>query len=151
MADLQSIMGQMEVLLEAQGYTVYDVTEWGKKKVSQRPVSEFPIIFIGRGTEVIDNAGESGLFLLLETAEIDLNVVLATGEDDLYTDSATEIRKIKDIIYTNRCLSDFWSDWVMDDNQVVQLATSNSQSEIFGGININTTVQYREQNIEGVL
>ena len=151
MADLQSIIEQMEVLLEAQGYTVYDVTEWGKKKVSQRPESEFPIIFIGRGTETIDNTGESSLYDLLDTAEIDLNVLLATGEDDLFADSATEIRKIKDIIYTNRCLSNFWSDWVMDDNDVVQLATSNSQSKIFGGININTTVQYREQQIEGVL
>ncbi len=147
MADIQTIMNKMEVLLEEAGYTVYDVTEWEKKKVSQRPEAEFPMIFIGRGVEEIDNTGNSGLFILLNTTEVDLSVVLSTGQNGLYVDAALELRKIKNVIYNNQCISDFWSNWTMDDNQVVQLATSNSQSEIYGGIKINTTVLYREENI----
>lgn len=149
MASLYDIMEEMKTLFEANGYTAYDITEFDHQKVSKVKDSKFPLVFIGRQLETIDNEA-SPLHFLKGEAGIDVNVVLNTGEKKLYEDGATNIRKIKDIIYTNRCNPN-WDDWVMVDNFIAQLQSSNTHSKAFGGININTTVMYRENEIEGVL
>jgi hypothetical protein len=139
----------MKPLFTAEGYTVYDIQEFDEQKITRLDSSEFPVICLGRQIEEIDNEG-SPINFLSQSAGIDLNVVLNTGRENLEQDADTELRKIKDIIYTNRNTAD-WCDWVMIDNFVAQLANTSDHDNVYGGININTTVKYRENEIQGVL
>ena len=101
--------------------------------------------------EEIDNEG-SPINFLDENGVINADCIIDVGSTENFRSAtATELRKIKDIIYTNRNKKNFWCDWVMTDNFRAQLQSSNTHSSVFGGININTSVNYRENDIEGVL
>jgi len=149
MATLNDIINEMKTLLEGYDFTVYRIQDFNHEFASRLSSEKFPAVFIGRQLEEIDNDG-SPLHYLKCTAGIDLNVVLNTGHDNLEEDGATILRKLKDIVYTNRC-SASWDDWIVIDNFIAQLANTNDRSMIYGGVNINTTVLYRENEIEGVL
>jgi hypothetical protein len=143
MSSLYENIEEMKSIFRSSDYTVYDLTEFGDLKVSRLPADQFPVIFIGRQLEVIDINGDQ-LHFLSETAGVSINVVLNTGEDDLYKDADTVLRDIKNIIATNQCTGSFWLRWAMTDNFVAQLQSSNERSKVYGGININTTINYRE-------
>jgi hypothetical protein len=144
MASLYENMEEIKSIFRSSGYTVYDLTEFGDLKLSRLPDNQFPVIFVGRQLEEIDNEG-SPLHFLSETAGIPIKIVLNTGDEDLYKDSDTVLRDIKNIIATNQCSGSFWTRWVMNDNFVAQLQSSNERSRVYGGININTTISYREE------
>lgn len=146
---LYTILQEIKALFEANGYTAYRIEDFQEQFVSRLSSDKFPAVFIGRQQEEIDNEG-SPINYLSCSAGIDLNVVLNTGIDNLEEDGATELRKIKDIVYSNRCTGSRL-DWQIDNNFIAQLANTNDRSIIYGGININTTVLYRENEIEGVL
>jgi len=145
MPSLYQVMDVMKDLFTTGGYTVYDIQEFDEKKITRLDSSKFPVICLGRQIEEIDNDG-SPINFLIQNAGIDLNVVLNTGRDNLEQDSDIELRKLKNIIYKNRNTND-WCDWVMIDNYVAQLANTNDHSSVYGGININTTIKYRELEI----
>ena len=149
MASLYDIVNEIKAILEANGYTAYRIQDFNHDFVTRLSSDNFPAVFIGRQLEEIDNDG-SPLQYLQCTAGIDLNVVLNTGHDNLEADGATELRKIKDIVYTNAC-SGSLDNWQVNDNFIAQLANTNDRASVYGGININTTVLYRENEIEGVL
>jgi len=151
MASIYEVMTEMSSILTSGGYTVYDVTTFEDREVDRIPSEEFPVIFIGRGVEDVDNDAPTLHVLTLE-CPIDINVVINTGSAKLYEDSAIELRKIKNImseyrshvtIPTTNC--DYWTDWYMDDNYISRLNGSSKNDKVFGGININTVVNYREE------
>lgn len=145
MPSLYEIMEDMKDLFSAGGFTPYDINEFDHGKVSRLPASEFPVVFIGRQIETIDNDASPTAFLN-QTAGIDINVVFNTGRAELENDADTNLRSIKDIVYTNQRTNN-WCNWIMIDNFVAQLAGTNDRSEVYGGININTQVEYRENRI----
>lgn len=149
MATLFEVVEQMKVVFGNAGYTIFDINEFDQRKVTQADPSKFPIIFIGRKDEVINS--NSTIDFLNNTAEVDINIVLNVDKENLFPASSTELRIIKDIIYTNRKQLPFWIDWTVTGNYPAQLANTEYHSQIFGGLNINTLVQYREQQIEGVI
>lgn len=145
MPSLYDIMEEMKTLFTSGGFTPYDINEFDSGKVSRLPAEQFPVVFIGRQIETIDNDGSPTAFLN-QTAGIDINVVFNTGRAELEADADEHLRTIKDIVYTNQRTSN-WCNWIMIDNFVAQLAGTNDKSEVYGGININTEVQYRENRI----
>ena len=46
MSSIYTIVEQIQTILESNGYTVYDVVEWDKKKVIEQADVDFPMIFI---------------------------------------------------------------------------------------------------------
>ena len=144
MASIYDIMTQMSSILTSGGYTVYDVTTYEDKELSQISQEEFPVIFIGRQIEDIIQDAET-LHILTCECPVDLNIVLNTGSDNLYKDCATVLRDIKNILSVNKTNCDFWVEWYMDDNYVAKLNGSGRNDKVYGGININTIVTYREE------
>jgi hypothetical protein len=142
MSSIYSIVEEMQTILQAEGYTVYDVVEWDHKKIVEQADADFPMIFID---------DEQTLDYLNQTSTVSLNVVLSTGKANWREDVNTELRKIKDIIGTNSCNGNFWITWQYTDSNKRQLANTSSIDNIFGGVQINTIVQYEELEIEGVL
>jgi hypothetical protein len=149
MASLYDIIALLKTLFESHGYTAYRIQDFDNQFVSRLDSTKFPAIFIGRQIEEINNDSSPTGFLI-QSAGIDLNVVLNTGHDELESDASDELRKIKDIIYTNQNNQN-WCNWIMIDNFVAQLANANDRAEVYGGININTTIEYRENREQGVL
>jgi hypothetical protein len=145
MPSLYQVMDIMKDLFTTGGYTIYDIQEFDSQKITRLDSSKFPVICLGRQIEEIDNEG-SPLSFLSEKAGIDLNVILNTGRENLEQDGDVELRKIKNIVYKNRNTND-WCDWIMIDSYIAQLANTNDHSEVYGGININTTIKYRECEI----
>lgn len=143
MTNLYDIMLEMKTLFEAEGYTVKNMFEFDHDHISKLSEDVFPIICLGRKSEEIDDAASPTDFMVMN-AVIDVNVVLYAKKEDLELESSIELRKIKNVIYNNRSNQD-WCDWIMVDNFIAQLANSNDRSSIYGGININTTVNYREK------
>jgi len=143
-------MEEMKTLFNDNGYTSYDLNSFKDDKITRMPEDEYPIVLISRGLEVMDNDA-SPIDFLVEDAEIRINVILDTGLDEYEADVNAELRKVKDIIYSNRNKQSFWCKWLMIDNFNAQLQSTNTHSKVFGGININTSVNYRENEIQGVL
>jgi hypothetical protein len=127
------------------------VVEWDHKKIVEQADADFPMIFIDEDEETNDTTDDVTLNYLNQTSTISLNVVLSTGKENWRQDVNTELRKIKDIIYTNICNGDKWITWQYTDSNKRQLANTSSIDNIFGGVQINTIVQYEESEIEGVL
>ena len=150
MSSIYTIVENIQSLLEAQGYTVYDVVEWDKKKVIEQDDSAFPMIFIDEDNEVNNFDEGTTLNYLDQSSTININVVLNTGKSNWRQDVNTELRKIKDIIYTN-CDSQHWISWDYSGSQKHQIANSTSDAKVFGGVAINTTVTYEELEIQGVI
>jgi len=144
-ASLYDVMNQMKTIFENSGYTVYFVNEFHTKNIQTLDSASFPIICMGRQIEEIDN-DESPVDYIDSTAIIDLNIVLNTGKENLEADAATILRDIKTIVYTNNS-NQYWCNWVVVDNFIAQLANTNENSKVFGGININCSVEYRELKI----
>ena len=149
MPSLYDIVETMKPLFTAEGYTVYDIESFDHQKIT-RLDGEYPVILIGEETEETDNDG-SPIDFLEQTATINIDCIIESETDGFRQATATELRKIKDIIYTNRNKQNYWCDFVVNDNFRAQLQSSNSMSKVFGGININCSVKYRENEIEGVL
>ena len=150
MSSIYTIVEEMQAILQAQGYTVYDVVEWDHKKIIEQDDADFPMIFIDENEESNDTEDVT-LNYLNQTSTVSLNVVLSTGKANWRQDVNTELRKIKDIIGTNICNGNYWITWQYTDSNKRQLANTNSIDQIFGGVQINTIVQYEELEIEGVL
>ena len=150
MASLYEVMNGMKSLFESNGYTAHDLNSFDTEKITRQKESDYPIVLISRGLEVQDN-DNSTINQMIQNAEIHVDVILATGKKSFESDIDTELRKIKDIINTSRQGGQLWCDWVMVDNFNAQLQSTNTHSKVFGGININTTVNYREQDIQGVI
>jgi len=148
MASIYSIVEKIQSILQTEGYTVYDVVEWDHKKIIEQDDGDFPMIFIDENEEVNDLNAPT-LNYLNQTSTISLNVVLSTGKSAWREDVNTELRKIKNIIYENIDGSDSWITWQYTDSNKRQLANTNSIDNIFGGVQINTIVQYEESEIEG--
>jgi len=149
MPSLYDIIGLIKTLLESHGYTAYRIQDFNHEFVNRLDSTEFPVIFIGRQLEEVQNDSSPTDFLV-QNSGIDLNMVLNTGHDDLEEDANTELRKIKDIIYSNQNNQN-WCNWLLVDNFIAQLANTNDRSDVYGGININTTIEYRENRVQGVL
>jgi len=146
---LYNIMEEMKTLFVAEGYTIYDLNSFEEQKITRLPDREYPVVLISRGLETQNNDA-SPISFIVEDAEIHIDVILNTGLKTYEKDIDTELRKIKDIIFTNQT-NQSWCDWTMVDNFNAQLQSTNTHSKVFGGININTSVNYRENEIEGVL
>jgi hypothetical protein len=144
MPSIYDIQQEIKSIFSDYGYTIYDISTFDNKKIT-RLDGEYPVLCIGRGEEVIDNEGSPTDFLV-QDCEIYLNVVLKTSKDDLEKDSAEHLRIIKDIIYTNRRTSS-WCNWVISENFTAQLENTNDFSSVFGGIDITTNINYRENQI----
>ena len=139
----------MKTLFVAEGYTIYDLNSFEEQKITRLPDREYPVVLISRGLEVQNNDA-SPIGFIIQDAEIHIDVILNTGIKTYEKDIDAELRKIKDIIFTNQT-NQSWCDWTMVDNFNAQLQSTNTHSKVFGGININTSVNYRENEIEGVL
>ena len=144
MPSIYDIQQEIKSLFESYGYTIYDISTFDNQKIT-RLEGEYPVLCIGRGNEIVNNDGSPTDFLIQDT-EVYLNVVIETCKEDLEKDSATELRKIKDIIYSNRRTSS-WCDWTLEENFTAQLQSANDHSSVFGGLDITTTVNYRENQI----
>jgi hypothetical protein len=150
MSSIYSVVEEIQSILMLFDYTVYDVVEWDNKKVIEQDDADFPIIFIDENDETND-LDDVTLGYLNQTSTVSLNVVLATGKENWREDVNTELRNIKDIIYTFICNGNEWITWQYTDSNKRQLANTSSIDNIFGGVQINTIVQYEESEIEGVL
>ena len=139
----------MKTLFVAEGYTIYDLNSFEEQKITRLPDREYPVVLISRGLEVQNNDA-SPIGFIIQDAEIHIDVILNTGIKTYEKDIDAELRKIKDIIFTNQT-NQSWCDWTMVDNFNAQLQSTNTHSKVFGGININTSVNYRENEIQGVL
>jgi len=146
---LYNIMEEMKTLFVAEGYTTYDLNSFEEQKITRLPDREYPVVLLSRGLEVQNN-DTSPIGFIIQDAEIHIDVILNTGIKTYEKDIDTELRKIKDIIFTNQT-NQSWCDWTMVDNFNAQLQSTNTHSKVFGGININTSVNYRENEIQGVL
>jgi len=142
-------MEEMKTLFVAEGYTTYDLNSFEEQKITRLPDREYPVVLLSRGLEVQNN-DTSPIGFIIQDAEIHIDVILNTGIKTYEKDIDTELRKIKDIIFTNQT-NQSWCDWTMVDNFNAQLQSTNTHSKVFGGININTSVNYRENEIQGVL
>lgn len=149
MPSLYAIQQEITSILQEEGYTVYEFSNFDNRKITQLK-NEYPVVCIGRGTEVTNNEGSPTDFII-QDGEISMNVVLETTKENLDSDSATELRKIKDIVYGNRTRQNFWCDWIITENFTASLQSVNDFSNVYGGLDITTTVNYREKQIEGVL
>ena len=149
MPSLYNIMEEMKTLFVAEGYTTYDLNSFEEQKITRLPDREYPVVLLSRGLEVQNN-DTSPIGFIIQDAEIHIDVILNTGIKTYEKDIDTELRKIKDIIFTNQT-NQSWCDWTMVDNFNAQLQSTNTHSKVFGGININTSVNYRENEIQGVL
>ena len=142
-------MEEMKTLFVAEGYTTYDLNSFEEQKITRLPDREYPVVLLSRGLEVQNN-DTSPIGFIIQDAEIHIDVILNTGIKTYEKDIDAELRKIKDIIFTNQT-NQSWCDWTMVDNFNAQLQSTNTHSKVFGGININTSVNYRENEIQGVL
>jgi len=145
MPSIYDIQQNMKALFRNYGYTIYDLSTFDNQKITKLG-DEYPILCIGRGNEITENDGSPTDFLI-QDSEVYLNVVLKTTKENLEQDSATELRKIKDIIYSNRN-NQFWCDWIVTENFVASLQSASDHSSVYGGLDITTTVNYRETQIE---
>jgi hypothetical protein len=134
-------MKEIKVLFTNAGYTSYDLNSLGDKKIT-RLQGEYPIMLISRGKEVVDNEG-SPIDCLVEDAELHIRVIHESGLEEFEKVSAAELLKVKAIIKANKT-NQTWADWKMIDNFNGQLQSTNTHSDVFGGIDINATVNYRE-------
>lgn len=141
MNDLFTIQSEIKKLFEQSGYTVYDMESFDNNKIT-RLSGQYPIILVGRGSETIDNEGSPTDFLD-EEAEVFLNVILESEIKGFESKCATELRRVKTIIYSNR-QSQKWCDWYITENFIAQLQSSNDHSSVYGGCDITTIVKYRE-------
>jgi hypothetical protein len=147
--DLYDIIEEIKKLFEAEGFTCFDAFEFDGQQVTRLPETSFPALFIGRGSEEIDNEA-SPTECLIERATIDLNIVFNTGKAGLIASTQTALRKVKNVIYENQSTQN-WSNWILTDNFVAQLANTNDKSVVFGGVNINTAIEYREERIKPIV
>lgn len=143
MASLYEVIEGIKGLFSSTGITVYDIDEFDDKSISRLSDDKFPVICIGRQLEEIDNDA-SPTDCIVQSAIIDINFILNTGKENLRDDCYDWLRYIKTVIYTNRN-SQIWDDLVMVDNFIAQLANSNDNSKVYGGLNINCSVNYRER------
>jgi len=149
-ASLYNTIEDIKTLLESHDYTVYDESSFEAEKITRQNDADYPIVLVSRGEETVNNDGEV-MHVMQESAPVFLVIAFNTGIEELEKDTATELRKIKDIINTSRKEKTIGCDWKMLGNINGQLQSTNSHSSVFGGINIKTTVEYREQDIKGVL
>ena len=145
MASLDEVIEEMKSIFNSNGYTCLDDDDFGHQKVAKLKDSDYPVIFISGDDEENDDAPL--INFLINTAPITLNVALNTGQSNLKVDGRVELRKIKNLIYTNSKASSFWTKWGMTANKIAQLQGSNDRSKVYGGIGIITEVQYRELQI----
>jgi len=143
MALLIEVIQQMKLEFRREGFTVYDQDEWYKtnKKLTELPGGQFPVIFISEGLETRNE--ETPIHIMSEEANININVTLNTGAFRHVSDSAIVLRRIKNIINQNRnnC---FWYDWNYSDSFDAVLKSANRDTDVYGGRNINSLVNYRE-------
>lgn len=145
MASLDDVIEEMKKIFNDNGYTCLDDDDLGHQKVVKLKGSDYPVIFISGNSEEIDDSVI--INWMINTAPINLNIALNTGQKNLKTDAIIELRKIKNLIYTNSKASGFWDKWGMVSNKIAQLQGSNDRSKVYGGIGIITEVQYRELQI----
>ncbi len=147
MASQYEVMLGMQAALQSDSFTVYTQKEFEvlNVEIQDLPVEQFPVIFIGCGKE--NNDLESPLQTLVESGVINLNVALNTGKAKLEEDSATVLRLIKNTIGKNR-ESQIWCDWKYTDSFTAVLRNANDDSLVYGGRNINTTAEYREEEVK---
>jgi hypothetical protein len=143
MADIYTIQQEVKKLFKDNGYTVYDMESFDNQKIT-RLHGEYPIILIGRGNETIDNDGSpSPSNFIDEECELFINVILESQIAGFEKKCATELKKIKSIVYANRQNQTF-CDWYMTENFIAQLQSSNDHSNVYGGCDITTIIKYRE-------
>ena len=144
-ASLDYCVYEVKRLFSEAGYTVYDIYDMDSKKITKLNSTEYPVVCIGRGIEEINNEDSPVGFIDAE-ANIDINIVFNTGEENLRADSDNMLREVKNIIYGNRnnCA---WKDIVITDNYVAQVQSASVHSSVYGGLNINCLVSYREESV----
>lgn len=142
-ASLDYCVYEIKRLFTEAGYTVYDIYDMDSKKITALDSAEYPVFCIGRGVEEIDN-DETPVGFIDAEANIDINIVFNTGEENLRNDSDIMLREVKNVIYGNRnnCA---WIDITVTDNYVAQVQSSNIHSSVYGGLNVNCLVRYREE------
>jgi len=147
MSSLYEVMQEMKAVFINAGFTTYDQDEFDEQgiKVIELPQAEYPVILISDGPE--ENQEESPLQIMSETGIINLNVVLNTGKKNFMSDCATLLRSIKNVIGENRS-NQIWCNWKYTDSFRAVLRGVNKDAKVYGGMNINTSVEYREKEIK---